>query len=685
MTLYLKHFGLREAPFKITPAAEFFYHGGRRGDILHALLYAVKQGEGIMMVTGEVGSGKTMMLRTMAERLPGEADLIYIANPSLSGREILFHICEELELKTSDDRHDTVRRLQNYLVERHAEGRRVVAFIDEAQAMPDESLEEIRLLSNLETSREKLLQISLFGQPELDDKLSRHNMRQLRERITVRFKLEPLSRADVREYIAARLRAAGHEGGPLFTEEACGVIYGVSQGLSRRVNVLADKALLSAYERSALAVTAADAKRAADDVGFTRMRKRGPAARKISRRLAVGFAAAAVALLVLAGGARWVQSDQFSAVRDSVAARAELIRNPQAETGPDDNSYSDSPTETETETNAAADANFIAARNAEPEWESEPESESGPAGESEWGTDADAEVSAEALLAESGAADNPETDSFSAAEMESEAPGIFSGEAESSEPAAAAAGAAGAAGAAAVVTVTASPPPRVVTVIAERILERVTVVRERVTVDRASSAGSSSSRPDPARTRREMLDVIHGGEGGVSGESLARELESVAESHADAPRETGTGRAAWEPAALRAGGGGEVGDNKKWEWMPSNSYLRGRLNATETWLRERTPPGDRRHTARLLTVGQERAVFLERFLRHLADFYPIRNLMVYPARLRSGDKFVVTFGVYPSRGEADIYIANLPYYFTGGRPFAQSLSESAREAEGLWR
>lgn len=209
MNLYLRHFGLREAPFKITPTTEFFYGGGRRGEILHALQYAIEVGEGIMMVTGEVGSGKTMLLRTLEEKLPEQVELVYIANPSLSGREILYNICEELELEVDTNRPDTVRRLQNHLIERHAEGKRVVVFIDEAQAMPDESLEEIRLLSNLETSRHKLLQIALFGQPELLDKLSHQNMRQLRERITVALTLKPFNRDDVRDYITTRLNAAG--------------------------------------------------------------------------------------------------------------------------------------------------------------------------------------------------------------------------------------------------------------------------------------------------------------------------------------------------------------------------------------------------------------------------------------------------------------------------------------------
>ena len=617
MTLYLSHFGLREAPFKITPTAEFFYHGGKRGDILHALLYAVKVGEGIMMVTGEVGSGKTMMLRTMAESLPGEADLIYIANPSLSGREILFHICEELDLKVSDDRHDTVRSLQNYLVERHAEGRRVVAFIDEAQAMPDESLEEIRLLSNLETSREKLLQIILFGQPELDDKLSRQNMRQLRERITVNFKLEALTRADVREYIATRLRAAGHEGGPLFSDEACNFIYGISQGLSRRVNVLADKAMLSAYERGALAVSVADAKRAAEDVKFTKMRYRSERAKRASRRLAFGLAAGAVAMLTVAVGARWAQDERVAGQPPDIV-QSEAPRPPSE---PDD--------EYPAEDGVYADGAFA--------------------------------ESAAAAEAEFALSDSADADKASDDENTANAPAVAS---------------------------VAAPAPIIATVV-ERIIERVTVVQERITVERAAAADNPA--PDPLQARREMLAVIQSGGGAAedSGESLARELSSLAESHQDAPRETGTERATWETAKLRdsaVGGGqdGAVGDNAKWKWMPAGSYLRGRLNATETWLNERTPPGDRRHTARLLTVGQERAVFLERFLRHLADFYPIRNLMVYPARLRSGDKFVVTFGVYPSQAEAEIYIANLPFYFTGGRPFGQSLAKSAEEADGLW-
>ena len=305
VTFYLSYFGLREAPFKILPTTEFFYGGGRRGEILNALLYAINVGEGIMMVTGEVGSGKTMLLRTLLEKLEDNTQVIYITNPSLSGREILYNICEELGLKAEENRSDTVRLLQNYLIDARTRGNRVVAFIDEAQAMPDESLEEIRLLSNLETSRDKLLQILLFGQPELEDKISRQEMRQLRERITVKLQLQPFGKDDVREYITTRLHAAGYNGDPIFNRDACRLIAVVSQGLSRRINVLADKAMLSAYSRSALKVGLVDVKRAAKDVNFGKMRYRSEQSRRVSKQLTIGITVAACVLLFIVANVRY--------------------------------------------------------------------------------------------------------------------------------------------------------------------------------------------------------------------------------------------------------------------------------------------------------------------------------------------------------------------------------------------
>ena len=211
--MYLEHFGLKEAPFRITPHTDFFFKGANRGATLEGLLYAILHDEGIVKVSGEVGSGKTMLCRVLMERLPATVETIYLANPSMSRDEILLAIGDELRLPLEKDRQTRViRSLQEHLLRLFAEGRRVVALIDEAHAMPEETLEEIRLLSNLESNRHKLLQIVLFGQPELDDHLDSAELRPLKERITHSFRLEPLVRGDIDGYIDFRMRAAGYRG-----------------------------------------------------------------------------------------------------------------------------------------------------------------------------------------------------------------------------------------------------------------------------------------------------------------------------------------------------------------------------------------------------------------------------------------------------------------------------------------
>ena len=201
--MYYNHFGLSQPPFKITPNIEFFFAGGNRGPILEALIYAVAQGEGIIKVTGEVGSGKTMLCHMLPTRLPPHIVTAYIANPSVSPEEILRAIAFELQLDVSRSpaRLEVMQALHDYLIQRHAEGKRVVVLVEESQSMPLATLEEIRLLSNLETRNDKLLQIVLFGQPELDDNLRQPHVRPLRERITHSFRLEPLVQAEIREYL----------------------------------------------------------------------------------------------------------------------------------------------------------------------------------------------------------------------------------------------------------------------------------------------------------------------------------------------------------------------------------------------------------------------------------------------------------------------------------------------------
>ncbi len=247
--MYYEHFGLSQPPFKITPNTDFFFGGGNRGPILEALIYAITQGEGIVKVTGEVGSGKTMLCSMLQTRVPEHVETIYLANPSVSPDEILHAIAFELQLEVGRDasRLAVMHAIQEHLLQRHAEGKRVVLFVEESQGMPIATLEEIRLLSNLETKSDKLLQIVLFGQPELDENLRQNQIRQLKERITHSFRLEPLTPPETREYLMFRLRAAGYRGPDLFSESVIREIARISGGLTRRINLIADKALLAAF------------------------------------------------------------------------------------------------------------------------------------------------------------------------------------------------------------------------------------------------------------------------------------------------------------------------------------------------------------------------------------------------------------------------------------------------------
>lgn len=276
--MYYPHFGLKEPPFKITPNTDFFFSGGNRGAVLDALVYAITNGEGIIKVVGEVGSGKTMLCRMLQTILPERIESVYLANPSMAPEDVLHAIAFELQLKLpkNADRLKVMQELQSYLLARHAEGRQVVIFVEEAQGMPLATLEEIRLLSNLETKQDKLLQIVLFGQPELDENLNQSHIRQLRERITHSFNLGPLQTKDVGEYLIFRLRAAGYHGPHLFSDAAIKKLSKAAQGLVRRVNILADKALLAAFADNVYLVTPKHVKAAILDSEFGKAPIRQP-------------------------------------------------------------------------------------------------------------------------------------------------------------------------------------------------------------------------------------------------------------------------------------------------------------------------------------------------------------------------------------------------------------------------
>jgi MSHA biogenesis protein MshM len=246
--MYLEHFGLNSPPFKITPVTDFFFPGANRAEILEALIYAITESEGIIKITGEVGSGKTMLCRMLLERLPAQVESIYLANPSLSREEMLYAIADGLGLNLEGQRVNIIMQtLQNLLAQKTAEGKRVVVLVDEAHAMPLDTLEELRLLYNLQVGDQKLLQIVLFGQPELNAKLEQPNMRQVKDRILHHFVMLPLSQSVIESYLLFRLRTAGYRGPNVFSPAAVQLIGKASNGLMRRVNILADKSLLAAF------------------------------------------------------------------------------------------------------------------------------------------------------------------------------------------------------------------------------------------------------------------------------------------------------------------------------------------------------------------------------------------------------------------------------------------------------
>ena len=275
--MYLEHFGLREAPFRLTPLSDFFFTGARRGATVEAIMYAVEHEEGIVKISGEVGTGKTMLCRVLIERLPDSTDTIYLANPSLDPGDLLRTLATELGLTlTGEPRGAMLPAIQEVLIARHAAGRRVVLMIDEAHAMPKASLEQVRLLSNLETGRHKLLQLVLFGQPELDTLLAARDMRQLKDRITHHFRLAPLSAADVTDYLDFRMRTAGYRGPAVFSPAATRRIARYSSGLTRRINVLADKALLAAYTMNMHVINPSHVRTAAIDAEYLGRRQTRP-------------------------------------------------------------------------------------------------------------------------------------------------------------------------------------------------------------------------------------------------------------------------------------------------------------------------------------------------------------------------------------------------------------------------
>ena len=271
--MYRDHFRLTAAPFSITPDTAFAYSSRAQQEALNTLLLAIDDGQGFIKITGEVGTGKTLACRRFLAALATRSERIetaYIPNPCLSPRTLLLAIALELALPMRHDapEHELLAALNAHLLQAAEAGRRVVVCLDEAQAMPFDALEALRLTSNLETEKRKLIQIVLFAQPELDRKLERQDLRQLASRITFQYSLGALSADETERYVTHRLRVAGHSGDALFPTAVARLLHKVTRGVPRLINIVAHKSLLLAYGGGALRVAPAHVRAAAADTPY---------------------------------------------------------------------------------------------------------------------------------------------------------------------------------------------------------------------------------------------------------------------------------------------------------------------------------------------------------------------------------------------------------------------------------
>jgi MSHA biogenesis protein MshM len=251
--MYLDHFGLKEFPFSITSDTEFFMNRAGYQDALNVMLVALRSGEGFIKVTGEVGVGKTLLCRKLMKSLDAGFQTAYIYNPYLNPDGLISALADELQVPhtESSGANQIMKAVTKRLLELQAGGRHVVLCLDEVQAMPIRTLEVLRLITNLETEKRKLVQVVLFGQPELDALLEHPAVRQLKQRITFSYRLLPLNRVGVRAYLRHRLRIAGHGGADLFSDAAVAAVHRAAQGIPRLINILSHKALMAAFGEGA--------------------------------------------------------------------------------------------------------------------------------------------------------------------------------------------------------------------------------------------------------------------------------------------------------------------------------------------------------------------------------------------------------------------------------------------------
>lgn len=325
--MYLDYFGLVERPFSIAPDPQYLYMSARHKEAMAHLTYGLSQGGCFIVLTGEVGTGKTTLCRNLLDDLPDDVEVALILNANINEQELLQTVCDELKIEygENDSQKRLLDQINTHLLKGFANKQQTVLIIDEAQLLKRDVLEQIRLLTNLETTKSKLLQIILIGQPELNDVLSRNDLRQLAQRVTARYHLGPLDRREIEDYVNFRLRVAGCRK-PLFTKQALSQLHKSTDGIPRRINVLADHALLSAYAKTNVMVDAKCVRSATNEV-FIQTKKQAP---QFSKPFLYG--AFAVVLLSLNFVLWWLFSgDDDSLANANLAESSKLRQSQQSE------------------------------------------------------------------------------------------------------------------------------------------------------------------------------------------------------------------------------------------------------------------------------------------------------------------------------------------------------------------
>jgi MSHA biogenesis protein MshM len=358
--MYLQHYGLRELPFSLTPDTSFFFGYGHYRDAYNTLLVALQNGEGFIKVTGEVGTGKTLLCRKLLNSLGDDYTTAYIPNPYLTPSALVMAVADELDItiNSKEGPHRALKAITQRLIELGNEGKKVVLCIDEVQAMPEQTMETLRLITNLETEKRKLLHVVLFGQPELDERLAQQSARQLRQRITFSYTLQPIDSEGIAAYLQHRLLVAGGNGELHFDKEAIRQLYRGSGGFPRLINILAHKSLMLGYGQGVKHIGAAQVKAAIADTegAHKKASTRAPGIQRHALSVALALS------LVLAVGYQLLPTTQtpvpravaatitMSADSDVVPlpARKEDITAEQSDTDPDPE------LETETEARTAA-------------------------------------------------------------------------------------------------------------------------------------------------------------------------------------------------------------------------------------------------------------------------------------------------------------------------------------------